>query len=469
MIRIINKYLGKWYLPISLKYISLIAFILIIIVGLSANASDPAFLKILRNTNIANLFVWSYWWPSIIIMAIFFGRIWCMICPVEIITTFFAKIGFKKKRPKWLLSGWAITIFYILILFIGIQGIAIHRNPYFMSIYLLSIVGVSIIAGVIFEKNTFCRYICPVGYLLGIYSKLSFLGLRVKDKNVCETCKDKSCINKKYQYDLNYKSCGVDLYPCTIEDSTDCILCAGCIKTCGTYKSESNSKRPNLQLKKIGFAKNLFTLKPLRVAEMVFVMIVSGFVISEILSEWKITDSILEILPETLLKPLDLSNKIVIGFLKSIILFGLVPFVIWILPYIISKLFGMTLKLKEYFLNYSLAFIPIMASAHLSKAILKTTSRIPYFDYLFHDIIGIDTAQQILDNKIILAQNPSIVNTIVSVLITSVMIIGIWISAKVIQRINKKNNLSQTGFATYLIPLIYGGIFLVMIIAWRWG
>ena len=73
-------------------------------------------LKKLRNTNPGNLIVRSYWWPAIILLAIFFGPIWCMICPVEVITTFFAKVGLKRKRSKWLLSGMAITIFYILII-----------------------------------------------------------------------------------------------------------------------------------------------------------------------------------------------------------------------------------------------------------------------------------------------------------------------------------------------------------------
>ena len=174
MLKQINRAISRAYLPVSLKYISLVAYAVLIITGLAAYSTDAAFLKQLRNTNLGNLIVWSYWWPAIVILAIFFGRIWCMVCPVELITTFFAKIGLKRKRPAWLLSGWAITVFYILILFVGIQGFAIHRNPFFMAIYLLAIVGVSVIIGSIYEKNTFCRYVCPVGYLLGMYSKLSF-------------------------------------------------------------------------------------------------------------------------------------------------------------------------------------------------------------------------------------------------------------------------------------------------------
>jgi len=465
----INNLLAKWYFPVSLKYISLIAYIVLIVVGLTAYSTDAAFINQLRNTNLGNLVVWSYWWPAIVIGAIFFGRVWCMVCPVEIITTFFAKIGLKRKRPAWLLSGWAITVFYIMILFVGIQGFAIHRNPFFMAIYLLAIVGVSILVGSIYEKNTFCRYVCPVGYLLGLYSRLSFFGYRVKNKSVCDTCKDKSCIHKKYQYNLNFKSCGVDLYPANITDNSDCILCAGCLKTCGKYQSEPNVNRPNPQFTRIGFANDLFRLKPLQMAEMVFVLVVSGFVISEIWSEWTVTNKLLNYFPNMIIKPMALNNKFLTGFIKGSVIFTIIPLIIWLLPFVISRLTGATLKLKDYFLNYGIAFVPIIAAAHLDKAILKSTSRIPYFEHLFDDVSGISTAQKIIDGQIVLRQIPFWINFIVSILLALVIVAGVWLSMKVVKRLNQKQDLEKTGTPHYLIPIVYGSIFLIMILVWRWN
>ena len=469
MLKQINRAISSKYIPVSLKYISLIAYVILIITGLAAYSTDAAFLKQLRNTNLGNLIVWSYWWPAIVFLAIFFGRIWCMVCPVELITTFFAKIGLKRKRPSWLLSGWAITVFYIIILFVGIQGFAIHRNPFFMAIYLLVIVGVSILVGSIYEKNTFCRYVCPVGYLLGMYSKLSFLGWRVKSVQTCETCKDKSCIHKKFVYNLNYKSCGVDLYPATITDNANCILCGGCLKTCGKYQTQPNTERPNPQFQYIGFAHDLFQLKPLRMAEMVLVLIVSGFVVSEIWSEWNVTDAYLSFLPNLIIKPLSIENKLLSGILKGTIIFAVVPFIIWLLPWLISRLAGATIKFKDYFLNYGIAFVPIIAAAHLDKAILKSTSRIPYFEHLFDDISGVSTAKRIINGEIIIQQTPIWLNVLVSILLITGILGGIWLSIKVVRLLNQKQNNVDSGVTTnYLIPIIYGSIFLFMLLLWRW-
>ncbi len=464
----LNRLLSKWYFPVSLKYLSFIAYIVLIVSGLMAYSTDAAFLKQLRNTNPGNLIVWSYWWPAIVVGAIFLGRVWCMVCPVELITTFFAKIGLKRKRPQWILSGWAITIFYIIILFVGIQGFAIHRNPFFMAIYLLSIVGVSVVIGSIYEKNTFCRYVCPVGYLLGLYSRLSFFGWRVKDKSICDSCKDKSCVHKKYKYNLNYKSCGVDLYPANISDNGNCILCAGCLKTCSKYQSHPNTERPNPRFQNIGFANDLFRLKPLRMAEMVFVLIVSGFVISEIWSEWNVTDAYLSFLPNLIIKPLAIESKFLSGILKGTIIFAVLPFIVWLLPYLFTRLVGLTVKFKDYLLNYGIAFIPIIAAAHIGKSILKSTSRIPYFEYLSDDFTGVSTAQQIIDGQITLQQIPIWINTLVSLLLVGFMIIGIWLSIKVINRLNMKNGKEKSSKSYYLIPIIYGSIFLIMLLAWRW-
>lgn len=277
--------------------------------GYSAYSGDSAFLKELRNTNLGNLIVWSYWWPLIIFLAIFFGRFWCMVCPVELITSVSAKIGLKKTRPKFVLSGWLITIFYLIILFVGIEILAIHRNPFYMAWYLISIILVAVLIGFFFEKNTFCRYVCPVGYLLGIYSRLSFLGWRVKDKNICNACTDKLCIHKNYRYELDFKSCGVDLYPAEIESNSDCILCAGCMKSCSKNLTIGTVCRPNPQFRFIGFFKDILTVRPLAFAEMFFILIVSGFVISEILTEWKTAGAILDYIPDLISKLFELKIK----------------------------------------------------------------------------------------------------------------------------------------------------------------
>ena len=463
----INRLVTIPYFLLAIKLIASVVFLLLVITGLLAHSDDASFLYQLRNTNFGNLIVWSYWWPAIVIAAISLGRVWCMICPVELLTSMAAKFGVKGNRPGFVKSGWVIVLFYLFILLIGIQGFAIHRNPFYMAIYLLVISFVALIAGLVYKKNTFCRYICPVGFLLGFYAKLAPIGLRVKDPTLCKSCKDNSCIHPSHSFNLEMKSCGVEIYPGKQKDNADCILCAGCIKTCSHFQEKTPSEtRPNPQLTWIGFAKSLFTSKPLKIAEALFVLLLSGFVVSEIWTEWNETSNVLRVISKTILAPLSIENSFIKSVLHGIIIFVLVPLVIWLIPFIITKLMGVSLKLKDYLKNYSLAFIPIIAAAHLLKAILKSVSRLPYFEFLHTDPIGMKTARKILEGKLIVASLPSVFDMIITFLLLIIVTVGLVVSIRMIVTINARIGTSA-GNVYFLIPVLYGSIFFWMIIFWR--
>lgn len=308
---------------------------------------------------------------------------------------------------------------------------------------------------------------CPVGFLLDIYSRLSFFGWRVKDKNVCADCKDKSCVHKKYYYNLNEKSCGVDLYPGKIEDNSHCILCAGCLKTCKNYNTDNKSMRPNPEYRLIGFGSDLFQIRSMKIPEMVFLMIVSGFVISEIWSEWSVTNDYLNYFPNIFFNYLGIENKALSGIFKGLIIFVFYPIVLWLLLWIITNFSKVKLSFKEFALNYGIAFIPIAAAAHSDKAILKTTSRLPYFYIVFTDITGITTANRLVNKQVSDALLPQFLNNIISVLLILIVCFGIFFSSRVIYLLNKKYDVNAKVKIAYLLPIIYGSIFLFMLILWR--
>jgi len=227
-----NRLFRFWWFPLVLQLMTLVVFMLLIIDGFAADTNDMTSAKILRNTNLANLVVWSYWWPVIIISAIFFGRIWCMVCPMELLTSLAARIGLKSKPNRFVRSGWIITLFYILILFVGIHTLSIHRVPFRMSIYLLILLTSTVIVGLVFRRNTFCAYICHVGHLLGLYARLAPFGWSTGDMSICRNCKDHPCTAGVNAYIFQGCSCGVNLYPAHIEDNTNCLLCGQCVKSC---------------------------------------------------------------------------------------------------------------------------------------------------------------------------------------------------------------------------------------------
>jgi len=451
----INKIFKDRYFLIAIQFITLLSFALLIFGAIGITTDDKAFAKVLRNTNLSNLIVWSYWWPFIIVTAILFGRFWCTICPMELITSFAGKLGLKQKPGKVLKSGWIITLFYALILILGIHTFSIHRIPQLMAIYMIVLLIVALVVGFVWEKRTFCTYVCPIGHLLGLYSLLSSKKLRVIDESLCESCKTKDCISKSNHYKQIGRSCTSELYPAKISDNRNCILCGQCHKSC---------TKNNIAVQKRRFAEDLFQDLKLSWAEITFFVIVSGFVIYEILSEWKVTKNVLMAIPNYINESFGFSGNIT-GSIKAVILFIILPFTFYLIFALIKKIISNN-SLKETFTQIVLAILPITASMHLLKALLKTTSRIPYWNFVFSDPKGVETAQLIIDNSEFLDKSITVsISPVLNIIAVLLSVGGIVLSFLVINK-QKNQNLSSK-LTSSISMLIYAGFFLVTIFMWR--
>ncbi len=451
----INKLFKNRYFLISIQFATLLIFIGIIYGAIGITTNDSDFAKILRNTNLPNLIVWSYWWPLIIVTAILFGRFWCTICPMELVTSIAGMLGLKRRPGNLLKSGWISTLFYAIILVIGIHTLAIHRIPNLMAIYMLILFGVAVVTGLVWEKRTFCTHICPIGHLLGLYSLLSFRELRVIDNDVCKNCKTKDCISNKNHYNIIGRSCTSELYPVKLSDNKECILCGECHKSC-THN--------NITIKKRKLASDLFKNIKLTWAEIAFFMIVSSFVVYEILSEWSVTETIIMTIPNWVNHSLNISGNFA-GTIKATILFLLFPSVFFFGFALVKNLFAKE-NWKNSFTQLVVAMLPITASMHLIKAMLKTTSRIPYWKYALSDTNGVKTAQAIISNPAMLDKSILLTISPIITIVAALLLVGaIVLSIIIINKQPAKNRTSKI-FSAFA-ALLYASLFIITLTAWR--
>ncbi|MCP4218992.1 MAG: hypothetical protein GY765_30440, partial [bacterium] len=123
----------------------------------------------------------------------------------------------------------------------------------------------------------------------------------------------------------------------------------------------------------------------------------------------------------------------------------------------------------KYMPRFGIAFIPIMAAGHAIKSLLKTTSRLPYWEYIFSEPTGIETARSIQAKTLKLAALPGWRDPLMTFLAFALMLGAILISILVIRKLIAAD-VPQQGVrcaALYLIPILYGGIYTTMLIAWR--
>jgi ferredoxin-type protein NapH len=85
------------------------------------------------------------------------------------------------------------------------------------------------------EKRFFCRYICPLGLILGFFNKISLYQIKL-DKNKCVTCR--AC----------QKSCPMGLKLPEEINSIDCIKCGECVPAC---PSKFGALSKGFEIKKI--------------------------------------------------------------------------------------------------------------------------------------------------------------------------------------------------------------------------
>jgi ferredoxin len=451
-----------WF-PIVPQLVMLTVFVLLVAGGLGVTTKDPDLADWIRDTNLSNLVVWSYWWPVIIITAVLLGRLWCTVCPMELITYWASRIGLRLRVPDILRGGWVVTIFYALVWIVGVNTLAVNRIPRQMALYLLLLIIVAIDVSLIFRKRAFCSYVCPVGHLLGLYALISPFEWRADNPSVCGSCKTKDCVVKKNHYRLTSRSCTSNLYPATISDNRDCLLCTQCFKTCPYGNIRFSIRRL--------FA-DFFTAIDLRSAQVGFILVLGSIVVYEILSEWSVSFAILMWVPDRCTRALGITGSTA-NFVSAIIMFVVFPAVVLLIVAALAKLasgrkaapYGATVK------TFSLLLLPTIAGAHIIKSILRMSSRVPFWRGALTDPKGIETAQKIVTGTLV--PNQSVTNAldpVVSFTVVVVLFVALGATTQVFRRsaFVQKHNLGVK-IVLLLSVLVYWSIFSLTIIRWRFG
>src|SRR6266545_3592148 len=198
--------------------------------------------------NFSIVFVWIAWWAILILIAVpFFGRGWCAVCPIPLPGEWLqrgAVLNPPNKKPKWLNLRWPKFLrniwlqnlsFLLLALFSSVLLTTPSVTGIVLAMMLFSAIGLSMV----FERRSFCRYLCPVGGFIGLYSQTAPIELRIKNKQVCANCKDKPCYNGS---SAGY-GCPWDVFPGGLAKNTYCGLCMECIRTC-PYDNIAVNLRP---------------------------------------------------------------------------------------------------------------------------------------------------------------------------------------------------------------------------------
>ncbi|NEO95425.1 MAG: 4Fe-4S binding protein, partial [Moorea sp. SIO3G5] len=211
-----------------------------------------------RQENFALNLFWAWWWPLVLIGFPFVGRLWCAVCPFMIYGEVTQKLSlwlFPRKLKRWpreqaqTWGGWFLFgLFFLILLWEELWDL--ENTAYLSACLLLLITAGAMICSAIFERRFWCRYLCPIGGMNGMFAKLSITELRAQQGICSAECSTYQCYKGGPEKGEGMETDGCPLYshPAQLEDNRDCVLCMTCLKACPHRSVEVNLRPPGIEL-----------------------------------------------------------------------------------------------------------------------------------------------------------------------------------------------------------------------------
>ena len=199
---------------------------------------------------------WAWWWPLILLSYPLVGRLWCSSCPFMVWGQIAQRLTPWRKRswPHGDLDRWGAPAlaagFAAILLWEEVWNL--EDTAWLSSCLLLLITAGAVISSTVFEKRFWCRYLCPVGGMNGLFAKLSILELRAEVGTCSGSCSSYACF-KGGPADgegLATEGCPLGTHPAHLSDNRNCVLCMTCTQACPNRSVQLRLRPPAADLQR---------------------------------------------------------------------------------------------------------------------------------------------------------------------------------------------------------------------------
>jgi polyferredoxin len=385
--------------------------------------------KLYAKANLVNLVVWGLFWPMIVWVTVLLGRVWCTVCPLEFVSNVFERLGRRLgirqgSLPAWMRTGWLTVVLYALLQML-VAGLHLHRVPGYTSVFLGAMVATAAASGVLLRDRAYCRGVCPVAPLLQVYGRGGMTAVRASSASACEYCAGKTCFAATHRTKLDARSCPTLLNPSTLASSENCLLCGQCLKNCDPGNMQLLLRRP-------------FATEDARVAlaswpATLFVLLISGFVFSEVTSEWTAARSLFLAPAEWATQTLGASKFG--GWVEGVWTIGIFPLLLWSLLAGLLIVFGGASSWGEAARRIALPLAVVIAAGQMAKGLAKFASWAGFLPVAWKEPDGVLTSMAMAART--MKQPASLVSLqIVSVIGMALMAIALWFSLRELRLAN---------------------------------
>ena len=322
------------------------------------------------------LLTWKVWWPLLLLSLFLAGRIWCGVCPVFTLAGITQRwrrdVPIPEALVRW--GRWmAIGGFFLLV---WVENyFHIMADPRETGLLLLGVVLGAMLVGLVFQRNAWCRYLCPLGTMAGVYAVSSCAEIRTNRALCLSTCTEHSC----YKGRADRPGCPMYQHPLFFQSNMNCRFCMQCVGNCPHGAVQLNLRLPG---------EEAWTMEERPLWATLFARMLVGFVLFQCLYGVHSIQKKLAALPDS-------------GGIPSALLFSL-----FMLAPVVAVMglhaacdaltrLKISLPMRRTLEIYGFAGVPLALMGHLALKIGETTGPVPstmilFGRYFIHwDLLGV--------------------------------------------------------------------------------
>jgi cytochrome c oxidase assembly factor CtaG len=183
--------------------------------------------------NLAGVVPWIHWRGLLILALLFFGNLFCFGCPFILPRTILRRwIAPRIEWPRWLRTKWLAVALLGTFLW-AYEAMALWNSPWITAWIAVGYFGAATVIDCIFKGASFCKYVCPIGQFNFVQSLTSPLEVRVREPEICTSCRSHDCIRGSESAGVPVASgCQLQLFQPRKAGNLDCTFCLDCVRAC---------------------------------------------------------------------------------------------------------------------------------------------------------------------------------------------------------------------------------------------
>jgi cytochrome c oxidase assembly factor CtaG len=178
--------------------------------------------------NLAGVLPWIHWRGIVILGLLVAGNVSCMACPFTLPRTLARRwLTSTIEWPRWLRSKWLAVLLLAFFLW-AYEAFALWDSPRWTAWIALGYFVAAFVIDSVFRGASFCKYVCPIGQFNFVQSLVSPLEVKVRNSDVCATCRTHDCIRGRDEI----PGCAMELFQPRKSSNMDCTFCLDCVHAC---------------------------------------------------------------------------------------------------------------------------------------------------------------------------------------------------------------------------------------------